>query len=70
MSVNVITGFVSKPDRTDELLALLFRVLPQSRAHEGCEGIYAQRSEVTVSRRTTTMAQSIYADRVQGLVRL
>ena len=39
MSVHVITAFHATPDHHDDLIALLGRSIPDSRAHEGCEDI-------------------------------
>jgi quinol monooxygenase YgiN len=39
MSIHVITAFHAKPDQADDLIALLVRSIPDSRAHEGCEDI-------------------------------
>jgi len=45
MSAHVITEFHAKPDRANDLVELLGRVLPDSLSHDGCEAISIQRNQ-------------------------
>jgi quinol monooxygenase YgiN len=45
MSTHVVTTQKARPDKADELVAILTQVLPESLAHDGCEAIHLRRDQ-------------------------
>ena len=45
MSTHVVTIQKARPDKVDELVAILTRALPDSLAHDGCEAIHLRRDQ-------------------------
>jgi quinol monooxygenase YgiN len=45
MSTHVVTEFKTKPGRAEELVQILSHALPDSLAHDGCEGIALRRNQ-------------------------
>lgn len=45
MSTHVVTIQNARPDKVDELVAILTQAIPDSFAHDGCEAIHLRRDQ-------------------------